>query len=121
MTCTSAPLFSLSLFALSRMYSLDAARDADELLTAPESLDADEKASQHDKGARRRAHRPTTPILFSSVSTSLTKNAPSPTHPRIAELVEEMLGALREEVKEMDRTNWLYETQDPQVSLRIVV
>ena len=41
--------------------------------------------------------------------------------PRIAELVEEMLGALREEVKEMDRTNWLYETQDPQVSLRIVV
>lgn len=29
-------------------------------------------------------------------------------------LVEEMLTALREEVKEMDRTNWLYE--DPAIS-----
>jgi len=36
-------------------------------------------------------------------------------------LVEEMLGALREEVKEMDRTNWLYEVQDPSVTMRISV
>ena len=38
---------------------------------------------------------------------------------RLAALVEEMLNALREEVKEMDRTNWLYETQDPQVGARV--
>ena len=36
-------------------------------------------------------------------------------------LVEEMLGALREEVKEMDRTNWLYDNQDPSVTMRINV
>ena len=28
---------------------------------------------------------------------------------------------LRDEVKEMDRTNWLYETQDPQVAMRVKV
>ena len=39
----------------------------------------------------------------------------------IAALVEEMLSALREEVKEMERTNWLYETQDPQVPMRIKI
>ena len=39
----------------------------------------------------------------------------------VAALVEEMLSALREEVKEMDRTNWLYETQDPQVTMRIKI
>lgn len=32
-----------------------------------------------------------------------------------------MLSALREEVKEMDRTNWLYESQDPQVAMRVRV
>ena len=36
-------------------------------------------------------------------------------------LVEEMLTSLRDEVKEMDRTNWLYETQDPQVAMRVKV
>ena len=40
---------------------------------------------------------------------------------RLAALVEEMLNALREEVKEMDRTNWLYETQDPQVGARVKI
>lgn len=39
----------------------------------------------------------------------------------LAALVEEMLNALREEVKDMDRTNWLYETQDPQIAMRINV
>ena len=36
-------------------------------------------------------------------------------------LVEEMLTSLRDEVKEMDRTNWLYETQDPQLAMRVKV
>lgn len=36
-------------------------------------------------------------------------------------LVEEMLSALREEVKEMDRTNWLYETVDPHIAMRIKI
>ena len=40
---------------------------------------------------------------------------------RVAALVEEMLSSLREEVKEMDRTNWLYETQDPQVGARVKI
>ena len=39
----------------------------------------------------------------------------------VAALVEEMLSALREEVKDMDRTNWLYETQDPQVTMRLKI
>lgn len=34
-------------------------------------------------------------------------------------LVEEMLSALREEVKDMERTSWLYESPDPQVAMRI--
>ena len=36
-------------------------------------------------------------------------------------LVEEMLSALREEVKEMERTKWLYEAQDPEVAMRLKV
>jgi hypothetical protein len=36
-------------------------------------------------------------------------------------LVEEMVSALREEVKEMDRTKWLYEAQDPEVTMRVKV
>ena len=36
-------------------------------------------------------------------------------------LVEEMLSSLRDAAKEMDRDNWLYESQDPQVAMRIRV
>lgn len=36
-------------------------------------------------------------------------------------LVEEMLSGLRDAVKEMDRDNWLYEAQDPNIGMRIVV
>ena len=42
-------------------------------------------------------------------------------HVLIAALVEEMLSALREEVKEMDRNSWFYETQDPQVPMRVKI
>ena len=42
-------------------------------------------------------------------------------HVFVAALVEEMLSALREEVKEMERTNWVYETQDPHVAMRIKI
>ena len=59
-----------------------------------------------------------------------SSNAPRPLPLRLttpalihspAALVEEMLGALREEVKEMDRTNWLYEVQDPSVTMRVKI
>lgn len=36
-----------------------------------------------------------------------------------AALVEEICTTLREEVKEMEKTNWLYEANDPLVSTRI--
>ena len=36
-------------------------------------------------------------------------------------LVEEMLCSLRDASKEMERDNWLYETQDPQVAMSIKV
>ena len=39
----------------------------------------------------------------------------------LAALVEEMLNSLREEVKEMERTNWMYETRDPNALQRINV
>ena len=52
---------------------------ADDLLTAPEALDAEEKINQSD----------------------------------IA-LVQEMLTNLREEVKELDRTSWLYDNPNHQ-------
>ena len=50
----------------------------------------------------------------------LRLTTPALTHSPAA-LVEEMLGALREEVKEMDRTNWLYEVQDPSVTMRVKI
>eukprot|EP00316_Scyphosphaera_apsteinii_P007138 CAMPEP_0119343558 /NCGR_PEP_ID=MMETSP1333-20130426/106510_1 /TAXON_ID=418940 /ORGANISM="Scyphosphaera apsteinii, Strain RCC1455" /LENGTH=80 /DNA_ID=CAMNT_0007355953 /DNA_START=44 /DNA_END=286 /DNA_ORIENTATION=- len=36
-------------------------------------------------------------------------------------LVTEMLGSLREEVKEIAKTDWLFETNDPYVASRIKV
>ena len=78
------------------------------MLTAPEALDAEEKANQTDKGAHQHcARRATTHHSRERILS--------------AALVEEMLTALREEVKEMDRTNWLYEAQDPQVAMRIKI
>ena len=82
----------------------------DELLTAPDALDAEEKVNQTDKGAHAAAHR----AQYTHAHNPLRVISS-------AALVEEMLGALREEVKEMDRTNWLYETQDPQVAMRVTV
>ena len=74
---------------------------------------------------RRRSTRPTRVrarrLLISCSRWALACSLCSIAVLAMAALVEEMLSALREEVKEMDRTNWLYETQDPNVAMRIKI
>ena len=86
---------------------------ADEYLTAPDALDSEDKVNQTDKGASLRCAATRPPV-------SAVRHSPA-AHVLIAALVEEMLSALREEVKEMDRNSWFYETQDPQVPMRVKI
>ena len=78
-----------------------------------EPAEVDEKTAQNDKGVvdawdaegcrgMRRVLPPVLPL-------------------RSAALVAEMLGTLREEVKEIAKTDWLYDSNEPQMALRIKV
>lgn len=83
---------------------------------APESAPDDGETSAHDRGALAPFPAADARSMCSLVPV-LTRGCAS----RLSAKVDEIMGMLKDEVKELSNTDWLYETNEPRIISRIHV